>query len=179
MNNEKIDCFSLGTIIVSLCTSAFYGTFSSYMISKVKTDVFICMIIGFVFSLILSKILVKLFNKYPNLDYNQKNKKIFKKTNVLILIIIVICSLMTYILLTYRLSAFLSSQYLIDTPDYLILLMVLLITYYISSKGIETLSRVSTITFYISIIIFIFDFISLFKQIDYIDKKIFNSYELR
>ena len=167
MNNEKINSFSLSTIIISLCSSAFYGTFSSYVISKVKTDAFICIIIGFIISIFFSKIILYIFNKNINLTYVQKNKKVFPKIHNFIILIIMICSIAAYILLTYRLSSFLSTQYLIDTPDFIILIMVLLITYYISSKGIETLSRVSTITFYISIIIFIFDFISLFNQINY------------
>ena len=167
MNNEKINSFSISTIIISLCSSAFYGTFSSYVISKVKTDAFICIIIGFIISIFFSKIILYIFNKNINITYAQKNKKVFPQIYNFIILIIMICSIATYILLTYRLSSFLSTQYLIDTPDFIILIMVLLITYYISSKGIETLSRVSTITFYISIIIFIFDFISLFNQINY------------
>ena len=70
-------------------------------------------------------------------------------------------------MLTYRLTTFLSSQYLVSTSKSILLVSTILLTYYLSSKGIETISRVSTISFYISIIIFIFDFISLLPQINF------------
>ena len=160
MKNEKINNFGVFTIILSLCNSAFYGAFSSYILYKTKTDSFLSIIIGFIISLFISKIIIHLFNKYPNKEFTKRNNN--KKITS---IIFVILSSFLYCLLALRLSTFLSNQYLINTPNYLILLMILFITYYTSSKGIETIFRVSIITFFISIFIFIFDFISLVPQI--------------
>lgn len=161
MNKERINNFGIYTIVLSLCNSAFYGAFSSYILYKTKTDSFISIIIGFVISLILSKIILYLFNKYPNKKFVDRNNN-----SKLINIIYVILSMFLYSLLVLRLSTFLSNQYLINTPNYLILLFTVLITYYTSSKGIETIIRVSIITFYISISIFLFDILSLVPQIN-------------
>jgi len=161
MNNEQINSFGFSSLVLSLSSSAFYGTFSSYILYKTKTDSFLTIIIGFIISLILSKILLHLFNKYPNKSFYKRNKP-----NKPTCILIIILSFFTYSLLSLRLSTFLSNQYLINTPNYIILLMILLITFYISLKGLETITRVSIITFFISISIFIFDFISLIPQIN-------------
>ena len=163
---EHINNFGLSTMIISICNSVFYGTFSSYILTVTKTDSLLSIIIGFIISLLLSKILVTLFDRYENKDFVEINIKIFKKFSSLTVILFTLCSFISYTLLTQRLSSFLSNQYLIDTKGYVILLMILGITYYISSKGIDTIIRVSIITFYISISIFLFDFLSLIRQIN-------------
>lgn len=161
MKEEKVNCFGISTLVLSLCNSAFYGTFSSYIMYKTKTDSFLTIIIGFIISLLLSKIILHLFNKHPSKSFVKRSK--VNKFNGPLFIILLMC---TYILLSFRLSTFLSNQYLINTPNFVILAMIALITYYTSSKGIETIIRVSNITFYFSMFIFIFDFASLVTQID-------------
>ena len=158
--NNKINSFNFGTLVLSLTSSAFYGTFSSYILYKTKTDSFLTIIIGFIISLFLSKIILNLFNQYQSKTFCERNKP-----NKITSIIIIILSILTYFFLSLRLSSFLSNQYLINTPKYIIHFMILLTTFYISSKGLETIARVSTITFFISIFIFIFDFISLIPEI--------------
>ncbi len=161
MKNNKINSFGFSTLLLSLSSSAFYGTFSSYIIYKTKTDSFLTIIIGFIISLLLSKMVLHLFNKYPNKTYIDRNKP-----NNISIILYIILSIFTYILLSLRLSVFLSNQYLVNTPNYIILLMILFITYYTSTKDIVTITKVSIITSFISIIIFIFDFISLIPEIN-------------
>ena len=161
MKNEKINSFGFSTLLLSLSSSAFYGTFSSYILYKTKTDSFLTIIIGFIISLIISNRILHLFNKYPNKSFTNRNKP-----NKISILFYIVLSMFTYTLLSLRLSTFISNQYLVNTPNYIILLMILLITFYTSTKGIETITRVSIITFFISIFIFIFDFISLIPQIN-------------
>ena len=165
-SNEKINSFSFSTIILSLCTSCFYGIFSSYIIKKTNNSSLLSIIIGFIISLITSLIIYKFFIYKEDLTYTKKVKYLFPKTSIIINIIFIISSIFGYILLTYRLTSFLSNEYLILTPNYLISLLILLLTYYTSSKGIQTVIRVSYITFFISIVIFLFDFISLISSIN-------------
>ena len=163
---EKINSFSLSTIIVSLCCASFYGIFSSYIVNKSENSSLISIIIGFIISLIISSILYLFFKKKEELTYTEKINYLFPKLSILINIVSILCSIFGYILITYRLTTFLSNQYLIDTPRYLISLLIIVLTYYTASKGIETVIRVSVITFFISSIIFIFDFSSLVAQIN-------------
>lgn len=162
MKNNKISNIGISSLIISLCNSAFYGTLSSFILFKTKTDSFISIIIGFIISLLLSKIIFKLFNKYPSKTFTQRGN-VHKITSA----IFIILSMFTYTLLSYRLSTFLSNQYLINTPNFVIYFMIIISTYYTSSKGIETIIRVSIITIIISLFIFVFDFISLIPQINF------------
>ena len=68
--------------------------------------------------------------------------------------------------MTYRLTSFICSQYLIETAKKLVLLAVLLCTFHIADKGIETTTRVSTLSFYVATFIFLFDIFALFGQIE-------------
>jgi len=167
MNKEKVNCFGFLTLIVALSGAAFYGVFSSYMISYAKTASIISMVIGFVISLIISKILITFFKQKENLSFVNKIKYIYGKFSIVINILLIICSLFMYILFTYRLTSFLSSQYLIEMSQIFLLIMILFITYYIASKGLETTTRVSTISFFLGTFIYIFDATSLMKQIDF------------
>lgn len=163
---EKINSFSYSTLLVSICCATFYGIFSSYIINTSKNSSLLSILIGFIISLILSKIIITFFKQKEELNYSSKIKYIFKKSSVFINIISILCAMFGYILITYRLTTFLSDQYLIETPRYIISLLILILTYYTSSKGIETIIRVSVITFFISSFIFIFDFTSLVGQIN-------------
>ena len=72
MTNEKINSFSLSTIIVSLCTCTFYGVFSSYIINTSKNSSLISILIGFIISLIISKIFLSFFKKKEDLNFTNK-----------------------------------------------------------------------------------------------------------
>lgn len=164
---DKINSFGLSTMICALCSAPFYGIFSSYTLNKSKNSTIISLLIGFLLSLIISKIILSFFKNKKELSFVQESKRLFNKLSYIPIILMLLCSLCEYILLTYRLTTFLSTQYLIETPKYFLSIPILLLTYYISSKGIETSTRVSTISFYISTIIFIFDFLSLLPQVNF------------
>ena len=163
--NEKINSFSFSTIILSLCTSCFYGIFSSYIINKTKNSSLLSITIGFIVSIIISTIIYKFFTHDKELSYTKKIKNEFKILSFPLIILSIISSIFGYILLTYRLTTFLSQEYLIMTPNFLVSILILSLTYYTASKGIETVIRVSYITFFISIVIFLFDFFSLLPSI--------------
>ena len=157
---EKINSFSLCTLLLSLSASSFYGVFSSYLINKSKNASLISLIIGFLLSIIISKVFLTFIKQQSSLSFTHKIDKLYVKTSKIVNIIIAVCSLFVYILLTYRLTTFLSNEYLVNTPKYIILILILSLTYYTTSKGINTIVRVSVITFFISILIFLFGYSS-------------------
>lgn len=164
-NNERINSFGLFTMIISLTSAAFYGIYSSYIIYLSKSTSLFTMIIGLILGLLFSKIFLKLFKKKKNISLSNKIKLIYPKSSIFINVILIICTFFTYIFLTYRLTSFLSNEYLVEMPTYLISILVIFTTTYTASKGLETTIKVSTISFYISSIIFLFDTFSLIGQI--------------
>lgn len=165
IKNEKINSFSLSTLVVALSGAPFWGILTSYMIHTSSTASLISMVIGFVFSMLLSFIFLKFFDSYPELFGAEKVKKGFGKFSYIMNALFGIIGLLIYIFLSYRLVMFLSSQYLTRTSNIYIYALVMFITSYIASKKMETLTRVSVISFFFAIIIFSFDFFNLVTDI--------------
>ena len=153
--NEKINSKCLFTSIISLSGAFFYSVYSSYLLKTSLTDSIISMILGYLISLIFLKIIFNFFDKN-----GLENKSKFTK------FILVILSLIIYSLFAYRLCSFLSTQYLLDRPKIIIMSMICLLTYYIASKGFETIARVSIISFIVGIVLLTFDIIFLSKEIN-------------
>ena len=57
MKKDKINSLALCSVVFPLGCSTFYGIFSSYILDTAKTDTFIAMIIGYIISLIICKVL--------------------------------------------------------------------------------------------------------------------------
>ena len=168
MKNENniINSFSLSTIIFSINLAVLFGIINSYLLNTSKIDTPFSLIIGFILTIFLSLIPLKLFNTKEELSFTEKIKFTYKKISPIILLIYTITSLSLYILISYRLTSFISSQYLIETSKIYLLIPTLLITYYIANKGIETVTRLSQISLFICILIFLFDALSLIPQIN-------------
>lgn len=158
---EKINSFSLCSIVIGLSGAAYWGILSTFVLETSKNDTFISLIIGFILSLIIFKLFVNFFNKKTDLTIIGKNKLVYGKFSYVINIIFIAVSLSLYIFQTYRLTSFLSSQYLINTPKIFLHLLIILTTFYIANKDIETITRVSIISLFLAIVIYMFDAFSL------------------
>lgn len=166
MKREKINSLGLCSLIFPLCCSTFYGIFSSYVLDTAKTNTIISMLIGYIISLILSILIMKLFSLRENESVQKKIKFAYGKLSIIINLIIIICTILFYIFITYRLTSFLSSQYLIRTNKSFIYLLVLFISYNIASKGYETTTRVNTICIYLCIFIYVMVLFGLTSEIN-------------
>lgn len=166
MKQDKINSFSLSTILFMINLAVLFGIINSYLLNTSKTTTPISLLIGYIISIILSLIPLKLFNTKEQLSLTQKTKKAYGKLSMLINIIYILTSLILYILITYRLTSFLSSQYLIQTKKEYLLIPTLILTYYIANKGIETTTRISQISFFICLTIFVFDASGLLTHVN-------------
>lgn len=158
---EKINSLSYSTLVISLSGSVFFGILSSYMFNNSMNSLLISLILGFLLSLLFSKLYLSFFNKMPELNISEKFQKIYGKASIIFNIIFIIISFSVLILLSYRLTSFLSSQYLTNTSELAVLLLFYITVYNIASKGIETITRVSIISFFLALFIYLFDVLSL------------------
>lgn len=165
--NEKVNSFSLSILVITLSGAPFWGILTSYLLYNSKEATPISMLIGYFLGLIISKIFLSFNDTHKDLISSKKIEKIYSKFSIVINIIEAILAIFTYIFLCYRLSSFLSSQYLIETPDIYFFILILALTFYIADQGIETLTRVTIISIYVAITIFVFDYINLFKEINF------------
>jgi len=165
---EKTNSITFASLVVSLSGAPTWGIVSSYMLHSVKNITVLSMLIGFVLGLIVIKVYLKYFDKYHDKNIAMRNKESFGKLSFIINIIFILATFLLYIFFTYRLTSFLSTQYLIETKKIFMQLLLVFTTCYMSYKGTETLGRVSLLTLFISIGLFIFDISSLihYVQID-------------
>ena len=152
MNNKKISNLEFSIIATSPILSLYSGIGLYNIIKKSHIDSYISILISIIWTLLYLKILLTIFNYNPNINFPEKNIKLFGKykgkiINIIInLLIISIC-----ILPTYSVSNFIVSQFLSETPIIIILILIFIVTFYNTSKGIETISRTATILFIIYI----------------------------
>lgn len=165
---EQINSFSITSLLLALSGSTYWGISSSYIIFKANTSVVISLILGFLLSLLYCYILLKFFSTLPEESFANKLKKLYGKFSIPLNILLIITTFLLSSTLNYRLAKFLSSQYLIDTPPiYLNTFIIFLITY-IATKKTETLTRVSVMSFYICLIVFVLDTLALLPEISLI-----------
>ena len=163
----KINSFSLCAMVVALSGAPYWGIINAYLFYTSENSVLISMVIGLIISFIATKIFLSIFNKDTNKTIIGKFKIIYGKYSIIVNILYILISFSIYIFLSYRLTAFLSSQYLIETPKIYMHLIVIVTIFYMASKGIEALTRVSVLSLYLSLITFSFIFFSLLKHIEF------------
>lgn len=164
---NKINTFSLNTITNSLSLSTFWGILTSFMLHKSLNGTIIALLIGYIINLLIITLILRIFNYKKDISFVNKIKYLFKKTNKLINTIFILLSIIFFVLLTYRLSTFLSNEYLSHTNEIYFFILIFILLLYLTNKGIENISRVSTIIFYLSTIIFFIIATLLLKDINF------------
>jgi len=164
---KKINSLGVSSLVLFLTGAPFWGIYPTYIINKADTSILISMLLGFVFSFIYVFIFLKSYSILPNNSFGIKLKKIFGKISIVINLLIIVGALFIIYSLNYRLSKFLTSQYLIETSPTILNIGISLLVTYIATKDIETLTRMSIIAVFVCIFIFGFNILSLSPDIDY------------
>lgn len=163
----KVNSKSYGTLIVHLSGASSFGIISSYLFNTAKNSLIYSVICGFILSIILSLVNISFFNKCSDKSINEKFTIAYKKFGVLINILFILLTISLFIIVNYRLTSFLSSQYLTKTYKIVILILLFATIYNISKRGFETITRVSILSLVLSLGIFIFDVCSLIQYINF------------
>ena len=165
MKNNKINSLQLGVIIFFFLFASLVGTEINSVTSLAGRDSFISIIIAYIIGLIPLIIFIYLFHQDKNiieLINNTFGKTIGMIINIILLIPIIIisaCSLNS-------ISNFLVSQFLSDTPIYIIYIAISIVILYGVYKGFETVSRTALMLSIISILFLIISIIGLIPNIE-------------
>ena len=166
MNNYKINSLSFAFIVICLINSNLLGMVIPYLIRKVKTSVVLTFLISFILGLIYIYIFLKLFNLFPNLTLSEKVEKIFsKKLSKVINTLIVLLTFLIVIIVFWRFSTFISSEYLTETPPFLISLLLAGPIFMAMFKDFDIAARCATIIIISILALFIFSRLSLLTSI--------------
>ena len=168
MNEYKTTSLTISSICYSLLRTSAIGISITNMLYYSNCNAFISIIIGFILGFIPISIFLKLMDKYKSKNILELNKKLFGKNigkflNIVFALFIIFFTSITM----WNLTDFLYTQFLNQTPTYIIGLSFIIPIIYINIKGINSIGKTSLILFYINILTLIFIIISLFFQIDY------------
>lgn len=150
--NNKISSIQIGMLLALICCSFYLGISDIILLRTSENQVLIAMIIGSILGLIPVLMFLKINSSLPKLNIYEKNIKLFKKVigNIINLFIII----MYMVMLTISIRAiviFVTSKYLQNTPFYFVGILVIITCLIICFKGLETIARVSQLSFFASI----------------------------
>lgn len=164
---HKINLLQFCTCFYMLMISPFLGMGIYNLLKEANIDSTISILISFILGFIFLYIFITVFNYKP--EYNLKDK-IFSLFNKYISIIIIFILCITIFILgnsiSYGINSFIISQFLSETPMLIFGIVMGLLIIYINSKGIEVISRVSTIFFIINIILMLITILGQYDKLD-------------
>ena len=167
MNNYKISSLSFTLMFICIINALLPGILFPYMIYEAKTSLFISILISYFLGLLIIYFFFKVFNFLPDESIFGKINKIFPKAiSRIIGFIILLLILIFAICVFWRYSTFISLEFLTETPNYFVTLIVILPIGYIMFYDIDTIARVSVFCVFIGFVLFTNNFISLSGTID-------------
>ncbi|MCM1371114.1 MAG: spore germination protein [Clostridium sp.] len=165
---KKINSLQLGCMITLIIASATIGKGMYAVINIAGVDSWISVLIAGILGVVVLLMYLYIGNYEPDLPLPEKNKKLFG--NVIGTIINYLLCIAIFILLVslfYDLTNFIASQFLSQTPIFVIGFLFILIIIYINIKGIDVISRVSLILIVICTALFLIEVFGLLFNMDF------------
>ncbi len=163
---KKISSLEYNTLIWFLTRATFIEITAEILLNTAHQDSWISIIIALIIGLIPICLYSYLKNKYPNQNIIQINKQLLGKFGTFINCILIASTLIFAICSFWIMVNFIDSQYLYKTPDYLIILILILPIIYTITKKFHIFSKVSLIMFYISLFFILIILTGLIGNID-------------
>lgn len=172
---KKIDISNYSTLLFFIIRGCFLGICSSNLYNVSKQNSWLSIIIASIIGILPVLMYYYIIKNYPDKNIIEIINHTFGKQlgtfiNTIIVLFIILFSSSVF----YNLIVFISTQYLYRTPNIAIASMFGFCFYYILKKGINALSKVSTILFYIFILLFILTLLGLIPQINLSNLQPFN-----
>lgn len=165
MNKPKINALQLAVMMEMMLVSSFVGIGMFALVKSAGVDAYMSIIIAAVVGIIIILTFFAIFDYEPDLSISEKFIKVFGKKIGNILNFICIFIVFTIgISAMFNLTTFISSQFLKETPHFLIGFCFALVIILVNIKGLETLSRTCLILFAINITLFLISMGGLIPQ---------------
>ncbi len=163
---KKITNFEISTLNYFITRAFLIGITFNALINFMKQDSWIIPILGIIPGIMFIFVINYIMNYEPSLSLPDKIIKLFKrKIGVVIIIISVLFAFFMCTLNFLNLGNFIQSQFLTKTPILAIVILFAIATFYILTKGINTMSRTSNILFYLNIIFLIISSLGLIQSL--------------
>ena len=165
--NNKVSHIQIGMFLFLICSGIYLSVSDVILLRKAGDEVLISMLLGTMLGLIPVLKYLKINSSLPKLNIYEKNKKLFGKFfgNILNLLLII----MYMVLLAIAIRAvviFVTSKYLQNTNYYLVGILVIITSLIICYKGLDTIARISQLSFLTTLILVVIIEILLIKYIE-------------
>lgn len=148
IEKQKFTSFQFACLLVFPILALFSGIGTNNIIKIAKIDSYLSPIIAGIFGILIILLFIYIFNYLPDKNIVDKNKYLFGNIlGTIINYIISILFLLIGIILIYNISNFAVSQFLSETPLFVVTTLLGLVLIYNVNKGIENISRVGIIFF--------------------------------
>jgi len=166
MNKDKITNRQTTIFLVFLLNSfiSLFGYHSITILSK--NDAIISIIIGTIFTLLLSHLFFTIFKFNKQKNILEKIELLFPKIKNIFFIFIFISVFLLLIFSIKNISTFINYYSLKENPVFIVTLTLLITIFYISTKKLDTIFKVAEICFYIYVFIMIMIWIGSLKYIN-------------
>ena len=165
--NNKISAFQVFVITTMIGNTLFVGMGNIITVLSARENTWIVSLISLVIGIIPILFFNKLMNYEPSLNIFEKNIVLFGKFigSILNLFITLLMALVLIIII-WAVSNFASIKYLTETPILFLTFLFIIPVIYGTIKGIECISRVIEILFFISAFLHVIITTALFQFVD-------------
>lgn len=167
MNRYKISSLTFSLIFMCLLNSSLLGIIFPYILHESKTSFYISLGISFLVGLAFIFIYLKIFNFLPDKDIFEKIDAIFPKwVSKIISLILMALVFMIAVIIIWRLVTFISSEFLVETPNLFIGLLIAAPLFYAMLYDFDVIGRLATFCLVVAFFLLMFNVVSLFSQVD-------------
>lgn len=165
--NSKVSHIQIGMLLFLLISGIYLSVSDVILLRKAGNEVLISMLVGTILGLIPVFMYLKINSTLPKLNIFEKNKKLFGKLLGNIINILIIIMYMVFLAMSLRaVVIFVTSKYLQNTNYFLVGTLVLITSLIICYKGVQTLARISQLSFIAVIILVIIIELFLIKYVE-------------
>lgn len=167
MKNKQISSIQLSSILLLMIIASFSGIGIFSIVKASGIDAYLSIPIAGVVGISYILVYFYIAGYEPDLQFGEKTKKIFgKKIGFIVNLIIALLILTLGINVMFNLTNFIVSQFLPETPNYIVGILFAVIAIYANIKGIETIARTSFILMILMAFLYFITVIGLMPGFD-------------
>lgn len=167
MENKKISSLQIGALFIMITIAAFSGIGIFSIVKASGIDAYLSVLIAGMVGILYLLIYFYIANYEPDLMLGEKVSKLLgKKIGCIVNFISAILIFISGMNVMFNLSNFIVSQFLPETPNYVVGILFSVIIIYVNIKGIETLMRTGFILTILSMILYVITLFGLLPSFD-------------
>lgn len=163
---KKISNLEFGSLFIIIIITINSGINKELLVDNTGINTWFTLTLSYIIGFIPILLFLYITNHYEKNTLSEKTKNLYNKLHILITGILFIIFFILGITLLFNISKIITSQFLYRIPTFLCSLLLLLIITHAANKGINTITRLSFITFTVNIILYIICYISLVEFFD-------------